>query len=421
MKKFKKVISMLICLALIMNLSAFSASANDTSYPYIFVHGMGGWGSADPFYEHTAYWGGGLNIFSDTDLMKILNSRGIEAYAPSVGPLSSAWDRACELYAQLTGTVVDYGAAHSAAHKHDRYGYSYEGKAIMGESWNLKDKINLVGHSFGGETVRLLTSLLAYGDKEEISATGNDTSELFKGGYDDVIHSCITLSSPHNGSQVANFVFDSKPLFYAICTALNFAGATLGDYVIFSLQLGHFGIGPKQNEETAKFDFKKIYNFYSANDNCGYDMTLRGARELNEKIKLSPNTYYYSFSTAATVKSALTGTQVPIITTNPIFLVSTLMIASTEGKIIDGVKIEGNWLVNDGIVPLESALYPHTDKSTAEDYEESLLNNEKIETGRWYYLDTMYGMDHFDFCGTKDYPISFEGFYLDMIELANSR
>ena len=97
------------------------------------------------------------------------------------------------------------------------------------------------------------------------------------------------------------------------------------------------------------------------------------------------------------------------------------MIALTEGFTIDGVKIEGNWAVNDGIVPLASALYPDSDKDTAADYEDTLASGKAIEKGRWYYLDTMVGMDHFDFCGTEDYPTSFEDFYFTMIETANSR
>ena len=36
-----------------------------------------------------------------------------------------AWDRACELYARLTGTTVDYGIAHSAEKGHDRFGITY--------------------------------------------------------------------------------------------------------------------------------------------------------------------------------------------------------------------------------------------------------------------------------------------------------
>ena len=148
MKSFVKVIALV--LATVMCISAciipsfaegvrvVDKSGFETDYPYIFVHGMGGWSPTNRFYEMSPYWGGGLWL-SDNDLIKILNDQGIEAYAPAVGPLSSAWDRACELYAQLVGGTVDYGEAHSKAHGHDRFGFTYE--PIMGESWNLKDKI----------------------------------------------------------------------------------------------------------------------------------------------------------------------------------------------------------------------------------------------------------------------------------------
>lgn len=423
MKRFTRICATVLCFALLasmLSVSSFAAEEKATDYPYIFVHGMGGWGSDNEFYDLSPYWGGGLGISSGTDLIKILNENGIEAYAPSVGPLSSAWDRACELYAQLTGTVVDYGEAHSKAHGHDRYGFSYEGNATMGEPWNLKDKINLVGHSFGGETVRLITSLLAFGSEEELAATGEKTSELFKGGHD-CVHACITLSSPHNGSQVANQLVDPQVTMLLIAAAMNVIGCVFGNnFLVFSFQLGHFGITPKQDEWRALPDLEGVYNFYKYNDNCGYDMTLRGAAELNEKIKLAPNTYYYSYTTAAT-QEGLFGLQLPIKTLNPIFYISSAMLGVTHGSTVDGVKIEGDWTVHDGIVPLASALYPLCDAATARDYEEALEAGETIEPGRWYYLDTMYGTDHFDFCGTKDYPTTFEDFYFGMIETANSR
>ncbi|MBQ3604289.1 MAG: hypothetical protein IJA02_10635 [Clostridia bacterium] len=423
MKNIKKIFSVVIVFALLVSMlsvSAFAAKEKGTDYPYVFVHGMGGWGPDNKFYELSPYWGGGLGVGSGTDLIKILNENGIEAYAPSVGPLNSAWDRACELYAQLTGTVVDYGEAHSKAHGHDRYGFNYEGKATMGEPWNLKDKINLVGHSFGGETVRLFTSLLYYGSEEEIAATGEDTSELFKGGHD-CVHSCITLSSPHNGSQVANQLVDPQITMLLMSAAVNIIGCVLGNnFLVFSFQLGHFGLTPKQDEFRAKPSLQGIKGYAVTNDNCGYDMTLRGAAELNAKIKLAPNTYYYSYSTAAT-KEGLFGLQWPIKTLNPIFYISSAMLGITAGSTVDGVKIEGDWAVNDGIVPLASALYPLCDAETARDYEDALAAGETIEPGRWYYLDTMYGTDHFDFCGTKDYPTTFEDFYFGMIETANSR
>ncbi len=423
MKKFKRIIALVLSLIICFSCLGLTASAEaeqGTDYPYIFVHGMGGWAPSNPFYDIAPYWGSGLGTSLSTDLIEILKDSGKEVYAPAVGPLNSAWDRACELYAQLMGTIVDYGEAHAAAHNHDRFGFSFEGEAVMGEPWNMQDKLNLVGHSFGGETVRLFTSLLVYGSEDEIAATGDDISPLFTGGHD-AIHSCITLSSPHNGSQVANMLYDPGFTIALLSAAFNVIGATFGNnFLVFSLQMSHWGLTPAQGEKRVGISFDSITDFYNSDDNFGYDLTLRGARELNEKIKLAPNTYYYSYTTVAS-KESVFGTQVPVATLNPIFYISYLMLTSYAGKTVDGIKIEGDWLVNDGIVPYASGLYPLSDAATAKDYEDSLAAGEKIEPGRWYYMDTMYGMDHFDFCGTKDYPMGFPQFYFDMIDMADSR
>ncbi len=421
----KKIIAIILSAAMIFSLASLPSNAAEinknskTDYPYIFVHGMGGWGTADSYYSLSPYWGGGLLPGSDNDMIRILNENGIEAYAPSVGPLSSAWDRACELYAQLAGTVVDYGEAHSKAHGHDRYGFSYEGKATMGEPWDLKEKINLVGHSFGGATVRLLASLLAFGDADEIAATGDETSPLFTGGHD-CVHSCITLSAPHNGSQAANQLVDPQVTMLLMSAVLNMIGMVFGNnFLVFSLQLGHHGLTPEQDEFRAIINPCAIWNFYKSNDNCGYDMTLRGAAELNEKIKLAPNTYYYSYTTENTWD--ISEFELPDKGLSLIFYISSMMLASTKGKTVDGIKIEGDWALNDGIVPLASARYPSCDAETALSYEAELEKGNKIKPGRWYYFETMTGMDHFDFCGTKDYPEGFEEFYFGMVNTANSR
>ncbi|MBO7690723.1 MAG: hypothetical protein J6T14_07845, partial [Clostridia bacterium] len=74
----------------------------------VFVHGYMGWGSYDAQYKVMPYWG----MFTG-DLLKRLNKACFACYAASVAPQGSAWDRACELYAQLAGTRTDYGAAHA--------------------------------------------------------------------------------------------------------------------------------------------------------------------------------------------------------------------------------------------------------------------------------------------------------------------
>ena len=180
---FKRAASLLLALIIVfsagVSLAFADAKADSYKYPCIFVHGILGYGDNDKLNSVTPYWG----MQYKEDLMKSLNARGYDCHAASVGPLSSAWDRACELYAQLVGGTVDYGAAHSAAKGHDRYGITYE-KPLF-EGWSAQKKINLIGHSFGGATTRLFLELLANGSAEEVAAAkaaGTKVSPLFEGG-----------------------------------------------------------------------------------------------------------------------------------------------------------------------------------------------------------------------------------------------
>lgn len=425
MKKFISILLSIVMVFSMFSIAAFADNADNTveldgkaydmtnEYPWIFVHGMGGW--AD--YNGEAYWGGWAD--SEGDVIKLYNSVGVEAYAAIVGPLSSAWDRACELYAQLTGTVVDYGAAHSKAHNHDRYGYDYTDNCLMGKPWDVESAINLVGHSFGGPTVRLFTSLLAYGDADEIAATGDGTSPLFTGGHGNAVHAVITFSGVHNGSPIANLIHDSA-LMPLIIAGLNLVGAVFGsEFMMWDLQMGHFGITPKQGEDKAKFSWSTVNSVVASHDNCGYDMTLRGAAELNEKIKTVDSVYYYSYSCNSSNKTAL-NTYVPITSNFLLFIPTSIYIGTLEGKTIDGIYMDETWAKNDGIVPLASALYPSTDADTAKSYEEAIAAQESIQPGAWYYMPIMEGFDHFDFCGTIDYPTSFEDFYYTLVETVNA-
>ncbi len=417
----KKLISVILSIVIIfscfISASAYDVNTISESYPYIFIPGMVGWGKEYPGYDKFPYWGGGFTIGQYDNLIDILNLAGVRAYATNPGPFNSAWDRACEVYAALTGTVVDYGKSHSEKHRHEQFGFSYEGRAIMGEPWNSEDKINLLGYSFGTEVARLLTSLLAFGDENEIAASGDETSELFKGGHNS-INACIALSAPHNGTPLANVLVDTKVPLMFLATLFHFVGTTIGNNLgPVSLQLSHFGITPKQGEKRVDFDLAKLYNYYKSTDNCGYDMTLRGARELNEIIKLSPDTYYYSFSTYSTVTNQETGRQNIIGNTNWLFRPTALILQGMEGLVVDGIKLAGDWTVNDGVVPIASSRFPDSDKEFAKSYEEVVQKKEEIEKGIWYYMEPIFKMDHFDFCGIEDFPTTMEDFYFNLVDM----
>ena len=169
---------------------------------FIFVHGLSGWGSYDKAYARMPYWG-----MRGGDLMAFLRNCGFDCHAASVAPAGSAWDRACELYAQLSGCVVDYGKAHSSRFRHNRFGRDFS-KCPLIEEWDDSTRMVLLGHSFGGTTIRLLSELLANGDADEKASGSDDISPLFVGGMADRIHSIVTLASPMNGTTAYDMYED---------------------------------------------------------------------------------------------------------------------------------------------------------------------------------------------------------------------
>ena len=234
----------------------------NTEYANVFVHGLAGWGSYTWYNDFLPYWG----MFGG-DLMQYLNARGFECYSASVDPTGSAWDRACELYAQLTGTVTDYGEEHSKRCHHDRYGEDYSSDPLIDE-WSAEDKINLLGHSFGGVTVRLLAELMANGSEAEREASGSDVSDLFTGGKADWIYSVTALAAPHNGTT-AYLVRD------AIIKDVN---ATAEERAVVAM----LTVATAPHLDRA------------LSDSAEYDMDIDHALAINENISTLKNIYYFS-------------------------------------------------------------------------------------------------------------------------------
>lgn len=306
----------------------------NTNYAYVFVHGLMGWGSYDPQYKIMPYWG----MFGG-ELLSKLEDQGYNCYAASVAGTSSAWDRACELYAQLTGTVVDYGKEHSERCGHDRYGEDFSDRALIPE-WDAENKINLLGHSFGGATIRVFASLMAAGSEAEIAATdADDISPLFTGGKADWIYSLTSLAAPHNGTTSYGLV-NSAP---------------------------------------------------ENSDSAAYDMFIDHALELNKTIVTRDETYYFSIPCSATIKND-DGTYTADNSIMEILFRSSAnemgMLTGTTGG---GHVIDESWLENDGLVNTVSAMAPSSAPSTA--YEDG-----NVTKGIWNVMPTYIG-DHMSLQG----------------------
>ena len=360
MKKSKKFLCLLLALVMAGSLLLLPAAADTQQsgaerYPTIYVHGLMGWGEHDQIYAVTPYWG------LTSDLMPYLTGKGYESYAASVGPLSSAWDRACELYAQLTGTTVDYGAAHAAEYGHARYGVTYD-KPLF-EGWSADKKINLVGHSFGGATIRLFLDILADGSAEEqaaAKAAGTEVSPFFQGGKADWVYSLTTLAAPHNGTTFLECCGDMTQFAAEASTAMAKLLGISDFKGVYDFQLEQFGFYRKDGETVLEALDRVLHSdFLSHNDNVFRDLTIDRALELNDDIEIQPNVYYFSYAGDKTRQSTITGERTSAVDMTPLFVpFANQMCGYYDQTTAGGFRIDKSWAPNDGLVNTVSALYP---------------------------------------------------------------
>uniref|UniRef100_A0A7S3LRP4 Lipase-like C-terminal domain-containing protein n=1 Tax=Aplanochytrium stocchinoi TaxID=215587 RepID=A0A7S3LRP4_9STRA len=249
--------------------------------------------------ENVVVWVHGLfgGQFDGFPYASEFSNRGFHNIIASVGPVSSNWDRACELYAQIKGTVVDYGVCHSRDAGHSRFGTDYTGQGFYPQ-WDASQRIHFVGHSMGGQTIRMLEILL-----QEGSGCPEDTNPLFTGSGN-WMRSVTTLSSPHDGSTLVGLLGDGL-IGFLKNLIVGFAGIT--DETIFealyNFKLDHWGITKQPGESFNSF-WNRLESSILSNDNTDlapFSVSEDGARKQNNLGRQTyPNTHYMSFATERT-------------------------------------------------------------------------------------------------------------------------
>jgi triacylglycerol lipase len=363
----------LCALACLLGAAPAGAANND---PVVLVHGFLGFGPDTYPGSSFLYWGGYNNIAARMQLYKGPHA----VYTAGVGAISSNWDRAAELYAQIKGGCVDYGATHVV-----RYGYPGQARRPPGKcwaadpndnphgyplafypQWDAQHPVHLIGHSQGGTTIRALVQLLEHG-----SPDGDEGgAELYRGGRIGWVKSVVTISAPHNGTTLRDAVLDVLPNLRS----------PLRD--ILDNRLAHWEMAPD------------------------------GAREFNRWALTSPWVYYFSLGTLATVKGAwcCNGSDrvlAPVQSSNyqyprddmiPYFklfagelIVGSLAqpgMGSYTQSALGRVRIDSSWFASDGVVNTVSMRAP--DGHPVRDYDG------KAVRGSWNFLGNYKGYDHFD-------------------------
>ena len=349
------------------------AAGAANNYPIVLVHGFLGFGPEEFQHSGFNYWGGYGDIAS---YMQVY--RGPRAvFAAAVGPISSNWDRAADLYTQIKGGCVDYGMAHVRDHGLPGQVQKPPGKCWAADprnnpqayplalypAWDADHPIHLIRHSQGGTTIRALIELLEHGSSED-----EGDGELFKGGKIGWVRSVTTISAPHNGTTLPDAVL-SVP-----------------------------NLPPPMREFLSKI--------------AAWELAPDGARDFNLWARTSPHIYYFSVGTVATEGGAwcCNGTdrtlapiqtvlfQYPRADMIPYFktfagewiVPSALQrgmggyTQSTEGR----VPIGADWFSNDGVVNTVSMRAPGG--HPARDYDGKAME------GTWNFLGNYKGYDHFD-------------------------
>ncbi len=332
------------------------------------------------------YWGG------KNDITNYLKEQGFEVYTASVGPVSSNWDRAVELFYQIKGGQVDYGQDHSKT-----YGLIQkpEAKNFLGlyPDWDQNHPIHIIGHSMGGQTARMLQYLLEsvfYLKEEEEEPEESTLLGYVHTGW---ITSITTISTPHNGTTLSNIITKGIPFLQDV---MGVAAVVGNDFFDFDLQQWGF---EKRREETWVAYFRRMreHKAWGTRNVCAWDVSLEGARSLNTLAPVSSNIYYFSYATSNTKLDSASGFHVPHKSMNLILWANARIMGRKKAYWTDGTATDSTWYENDGIVNTISQLGPTTG-TDGEDHIVAFKAGELLIPGQWYHIKT-YNLDHKAFIG----------------------
>ena len=347
--------------------------------PIVLVHGFIGWGPDEM--GNYRYWGG------SEDLARVLRDSGYTVLVASVGPVSSNWDRAVELYAQIKGGQVDYGKAHS-----EKFGLIQkpEGKSYPGlyPEWDADHPVHLVGHSMGGQTIRMLDYLLTHVIYSDEANRIPEDSPLLGQAHNGWIKSITTLATPHDGTTLSNIATRSIPFLQYV---LGLAAVVGSDYYNFDLE--QWGFKRKPNEPWMEY-FQRMRDnpAWKTKNISAWDLSVEGAREMNTLAQADPDIYYFSFTFRDTHRDSVTGREVANDDMNLILKMRARIIGEDVAYFADGTATDSTWFPNDGVVNTRSEAGPTTGLNGADPIAE-YREGEPLIKGQWYTMGPL-KMDH---------------------------
>ena len=356
------------------------------------------------------YWGGKNNY------VDMLKSEGFDILEVSVGPISSNWERAIEVYYQLKGGQVDYGKYHS-----EKYGIIQKPKNKyyqdpLYKEWDENNPIHLIGHSMGSQTSRMLLYLLSnsfYGDNNDL-----ESSPLLSEINSKMIRSITSISGPNNGTTLTGIVTKTIPFIQYF---VGIAGLVGGNR-FFDFDLEQWGFYRFDNERWPSYlNRLRNHQAFKTKNISSWDLSLEGAKELNGFLMADPDVYYFSLVTSTTKRKTNSINHIPSKGTSIITKSRAKLIGSRSGCWGDGSSTDSTWYENDGIVNSVSMYGPKTGVNGSDPIIK-FDSDDILIPGQWYW-QKVNDMDHWNIighlCDDKRSEVS-KNFFLGHVQVLKS-
>lgn len=404
---------------------ALAASANSAyaanSNPVIFVNGLAGFDRAEAL--GFKYWGGKNDLQAQ---LRNAYSGAQPVHTVTVGGFSSNWDRAVELYYQIKGGCVDYGATHSSAAGHARSGRCFTG---VYPTWSATNPVHLVGHGLGGQTARMLAQLLAANGAPKNSGLFGTTAVSASW-----VRSVSTISAPNDGTTLSDVIKDNVPYVQNFISRLaREAGGRndLGD-MVYDFRLDQWNIAVRATGESFGSYFDRVLRaswwYNTGTDRAHYDLSPKGAADMNAWVTTLPGVYYFSYSTRSSIKNTTNNFHYPRGDNNnmlAMFCGPDFMGNTTRNQAGFPV-IDSTWWESDCMVPTRSQKAPTIKLSGTSFIATGALINDMSaggtpKVGQWNWKGLKDGVDHLDILGWIPNP-NFDalGFYKAHIDQLRS-
>ncbi|CAL5421300.1 unnamed protein product [Camellia sinensis] len=348
------------------------STSSDGLPPIVLVHGIFGFGKGRL---------GGLSYFAGAE------KKDERVLVPDLGSLTSIYDRARELFYYLKGGQVDYSEEHSKAYGHSQFGRIYEQGHYP--EWDEDHPIHFVGHSAGGQVVRVLQQMLA--DK---AFKGHETSENW-------VLSITSLSGAFNGTT-RTYLDGMQPgdgrTMKPICLLqLCRLGVIVYDWIDFPWLKAYYNFGFDHfNMSWKKMGVWGVVDClmgnsgpFASGDWILPDLTIQGSVRLNSHLHTFPNTYYFSYATKRTRQ--IMGVTVPssILGVHPMLFIRVLQMSQWSHPPDSTPPYKGyrdeDWWDNDGALNTVSMTHP---RLPVEHPSQLVVKNsdcQPFQPGIWYY------------------------------------